>query len=65
MKAQQYERKAHIIRDMDENIVFEGKLDLGALGSLPSINAAKREYTKIVRILSYISRYVYTRYIII
>ena len=43
MKEQQYERKAHIIRDMDENIVFEGKLDLGALGSLPSINAAKRE----------------------
>ena len=47
MKEQQYERKAHIIRDMDENIVFEGKLDLGALDSLPSINAAKRESRKL------------------
>jgi hypothetical protein len=47
MQAQQYERKAHVIRDMDENVVFEGKLDLGALGSLPSINAAKRESRKL------------------
>ena len=47
MHAQQYERKGHIIRDMEDNIVFEGKLSLGELGSIPSVNAAKRESRKL------------------
>jgi len=42
MQEQQYERTKHIIRDMDDNIVFTGVLKVGEI-EVPSINAAKRE----------------------